>query len=156
MENSFEDATLVATLAEKFKLVSFKPFQREVTKATLQGKDSLIIHPMGSGKSLCFQFPPAYESKKAIIVTPTISLMQDQVQNLIKTQKGPSSNLHNHPIHSATKISQCVRERISTAVQALTTSDILAGKGMGFMLSAVDGASCHSGKVCNESKKWVQ
>ena len=48
----------------------------------IKGKDSLIIQPTGSGKSLCFQFPPVYQNKKAIIITPTISLMQDQVHKL--------------------------------------------------------------------------
>ena len=48
----------------------------------LAGKDTLVLYPTGSGKSLCFQFPPVYLGKKAIIVTPTISLMQDQVQKL--------------------------------------------------------------------------
>ena len=49
---------------------------------TVKGKDSLVIQPTGSGKSLCFQFPPVYQNKKAIIITPTISLMQDQVHKL--------------------------------------------------------------------------
>ena len=41
-----------------------------------------MLYPTGSGKSLCYQFPPVYLNKKAIIVTPTISLMQDQVTKL--------------------------------------------------------------------------
>ena len=76
---SFQEATLIATLAETFGMTKFKPFQKEIIKATLDGKDTVVIHPTGSGKSLCFQFPPLYQQKKAIIVSPTISLMQDQV-----------------------------------------------------------------------------
>lgn len=83
---SFQEATLIATLAETFGMTKFKPFQKEIIKATLDGKDTVVIHPTGSGKSLCFQFPPLYQQKKAIIVSPTISLMQDQVTNL--TSKG--------------------------------------------------------------------
>ena len=49
---------------------------------TLEGHDSLVLQPTGSGKSLCFQFPPIYENKKAIVISPTICLMQDQVTNL--------------------------------------------------------------------------
>ena len=45
-------------------------------------KDTLVLYPTGSGKSLCFQFPPIYENKKGIIITPTISLMQDQLDKL--------------------------------------------------------------------------
>ena len=82
LDDTLQHATLIATLAERFGLTSFKPFQREVIDATLQGKDTLVIYPTGSGKSLCFQFPPVYENKKRIIITPTVSLMQDQVQKL--------------------------------------------------------------------------
>ena len=82
VEESFQQATLIATLAEKFGMTSFKPFQKNVISATLDGRDTLVIHPTGSGKSLCFQFPPVYQNKKAIVVTPTISLMQDQVHAL--------------------------------------------------------------------------
>ena len=81
-ERSFSNAMVVATLAEAFDLTSFKGFQKEVIDATLQDRDTLVIRPTGSGKSLCFQFPPVYQNKKAIIVTPTISLMQDQVFEL--------------------------------------------------------------------------
>lgn len=82
LDDSLQHATLIATLAERFGLTSFKPFQRDVIDATLQGKDTMVIYPTGSGKSLCFQFPPVYENKKGIVITPTISLMQDQVQKL--------------------------------------------------------------------------
>ena len=54
----------------------------KVISALLSGKNCLVVHPTGSGKSLCFQFPPVFENKKAIVLTPTISLMQDQVANL--------------------------------------------------------------------------
>ena len=40
------------------------------------------MYPTGSGKSLCFQFIPVYQTQKAIVVTPTISQMQDQVHKL--------------------------------------------------------------------------
>ena len=86
---SFHDAMLVATLAEKFGLTSFKSFQKKIIDATLEGRDTLVIHPTGSGKSLCFQFPPVFQEKKALVITPTISLMQDQVHSLLR--KGISS-----------------------------------------------------------------
>ena len=82
LESSFIDAELIAVLAEKFKLTSFKPFQRRIIDATIAGEDTLVLYPTGSGKSLCYQFSPVYMNKKAIIVTPTISLMQDQVAKL--------------------------------------------------------------------------
>ena len=86
---SLHDAMLIATLAEKFGLTSFKNFQKRIIDATLEGRDTLVVHPTGSGKSLCFQFPPVFQDKKAVVITPTISLMQDQVCNL--RQKGIKS-----------------------------------------------------------------
>ena len=44
----------VSTLAERFELTSFKPFQKEIIDMTIKGKDSLVIQPTGSGKSLSF------------------------------------------------------------------------------------------------------
>ena len=83
MEESFQHATLITTLAEKYRLTSFIPFQKYVISATLDGSDTtVVIHPTSSGKSLCFKFPPVYQNKTAIVVTPTISLMQDQVHAL--------------------------------------------------------------------------
>ena len=70
---SFEHAARIATLAESFSLTCFSDFQ---TKSTLLGKDSIVVQPTGSGKSLCLQFPPVYQEKKGIVVTPTISLMR--------------------------------------------------------------------------------
>ena len=73
---------------------------------------------------------------------------------LLHCQKDPSDNLHNHLLHGATKISQCIKSKIDSAVTAdpsLTPSDIASGKGLGFF--PVDGASCHSGKVALIIKK---
>ena len=58
---SFQEATLIATLADKFGLTKFKPFQKEIILSVLEGKDTVIIQPTGSGKSLCFQFPAIYQ-----------------------------------------------------------------------------------------------
>ena len=45
-------------------------------------RDTLVVQPTGSGQSLCFQFPPVHQNKKSVVITPTISLMQDQVNEL--------------------------------------------------------------------------
>ena len=80
-----EEAAMVMTLAERFSLTKFKAYQKDVISAVLSGRDCLVIHPTGSGKSLCYQFPAVHENKKSIVVIPTISLMQDQVTNCEET-----------------------------------------------------------------------
>ena len=66
-EDSFQHATLIATLAERFSLTAFKPFQKKIINAALEGRDTLVVQPTGSGKSLCFQFPPVYQNKKLLL-----------------------------------------------------------------------------------------
>ncbi|MCQ2114610.1 MAG: RecQ family ATP-dependent DNA helicase [Bacteroidales bacterium] len=63
---------------------SFRLQQEAIVKAALQGKDVLAMLPTGGGKSVCFQVPAmmAPEGSTALVVTPLISLMKDQVQNL--------------------------------------------------------------------------
>ena len=78
-EESFQHAMFITTLAERFYLNSFKPFQKNIITAVIERKDTLVVQPTDSGNSLCFLFPPVYLNKKAIIVTPTISLTQDLV-----------------------------------------------------------------------------
>ena len=55
VDEALQHATLIATLAERFKLTSFKPFQREIINATLQGKDSLFSQ-LGVEKVFAFFF----------------------------------------------------------------------------------------------------
>ena len=61
---SFQEATLIATLAHNFGLTNFKPFQKEIILSVPERKDTVVIQPTGSGKSLCFQFPAIYQRKK--------------------------------------------------------------------------------------------
>lgn len=56
--------------------------QREIIDSALSGRDTLAILPTGGGKSICFQLPAMARDGIAIVVTPLISLMKDQVQNL--------------------------------------------------------------------------
>jgi len=66
--------------AERFGVNHFRPGQREIIEAVLSGKDVLGVMPTGSGKSLTFQLPSLLLPKAAVIVSPLISLMQDQVE----------------------------------------------------------------------------
>ena len=61
---------------------SFRPMQGDIISAAADGKDVLAILPTGGGKSVCFQVPALLKPGIAIVVTPLIALMKDQVQNL--------------------------------------------------------------------------
>ena len=58
------------------------PWQMETITAALQGNDALIVQPTGAGKSLCFTIPSLIDKKTAVVISPTISLMTDQVRKL--------------------------------------------------------------------------
>ncbi len=60
----------------------FRPMQEEIIREALEGKDVLAILPTGGGKSVCFQVPALLKDGLALVVTPLIALMKDQVQNL--------------------------------------------------------------------------
>ncbi len=61
---------------------SFRPRQEEIVRSAVDGRDTLAILPTGGGKSVCFQVPALMKSGIALVVTPLIALMKDQVQNL--------------------------------------------------------------------------
>ena len=61
---------------------SFRPMQEEIISAAAEGRDVLAILPTGGGKSVCFQVPALMTDGTALVVTPLIALMKDQVQNL--------------------------------------------------------------------------
>ena len=69
-------------LTKYWGYTAFRPMQREIIGSALSGKDTLAILPTGGGKSICFQIPALARPGIAIVVTPLISLMKDQVQNL--------------------------------------------------------------------------
>src|SRR6185436_13329140 len=61
----------------------FRPLQREAMTAVLDGRDSVVVLPTGGGKSLCFQAPALVRPGLALVVSPLISLMKDQVDTLV-------------------------------------------------------------------------
>ena len=76
-------ATLSSVLEHYWGYSSFRPLQREAMDAVLAGRDSLLVLPTGGGKSLCFQAPALVADGLAIVVSPLISLMKDQVDTLV-------------------------------------------------------------------------
>jgi ATP-dependent DNA helicase RecQ len=69
-------------LQNLFGLDDFRPAQREVIEDVLRGNDVMCVMPTGAGKSLCYQLPAAIDDGLTIVVSPLISLMEDQVQQL--------------------------------------------------------------------------
>jgi len=75
--------TLESALARYWGYTSFRPLQREAMDAVLAGRDSIVVLPTGGGKSLCFQAPAVVRDGLAVVVSPLISLMKDQVDTLV-------------------------------------------------------------------------
>ena len=92
-----------ATLQHYFGFTKFRPGQLEVVLAILAKRDILAILPTGGGKSLCFQIPALIFPGTTLVISPLISLMQDQVDHLEKVQVSASflsSNLTKQEISS--------------------------------------------------------
>jgi ATP-dependent DNA helicase RecQ len=73
---------LLDVLGRYWGYTAFRPLQREAMEAILAGRDSLLVLPTGGGKSLCFQAPALVRPGLALVVSPLISLMKDQVDTL--------------------------------------------------------------------------
>jgi ATP-dependent DNA helicase RecQ len=93
---------VLAALREHFGFPAFRPGQAEAVAAALAGRDLLVVMPTGAGKSLCYQLPALMRDDLAVVVSPLVSLMQDQVDALeravpgraalVNAQQDPASN----------------------------------------------------------------
>ena len=71
-----------ATLAQHFGFADFRPGQADAIRQVMEGRDVLVVLPTGGGKSLCFQVPALVQGGLTVVLSPLISLMQDQVDAL--------------------------------------------------------------------------
>lgn len=91
VENS--EARLAHTLKKYWGFDALRPMQREAIACAMDGRDSVVVLPTGGGKSLCFQVPALLRTGMAIVVSPLISLMKDQVDAL-KANGAPAACIH--------------------------------------------------------------
>jgi len=81
-------ADVEGALHELFGFAGFRPGQREAVEAARAGRDVLVVMPTGSGKSLCYQLPALMRSDLTVVVSPLVSLMQDQVEAVERVAPG--------------------------------------------------------------------
>src|SRR5437588_3373123 len=72
----------IDTALQRFGLPGFRHGQREVIEAVMAGRPTIAVLPTGAGKSLCYQLPAVALGRLAVVISPLISLMKDQVDAL--------------------------------------------------------------------------
>ena len=90
---------LRARLREHFGFRRFRPGQVEAVQSAMEGRDTLVVMPTGSGKSVCFQLPALELEGTTIVVSPLIALMKDQVDRL--RERGMSAVAINSTLSAA-------------------------------------------------------
>jgi ATP-dependent DNA helicase RecQ len=79
---------LHAALHDHFGFDRFRPGQEEAVRSAVAGHDTLVVMPTGAGKSLCYQLPALMRDDLTLVVSPLVSLMQDQVDGLRRIAPG--------------------------------------------------------------------
>ena len=111
----FESSLLHDKLKEYFGFSSFKGNQEAVIRNVLEGKDTFVLMPTGGGKSLCYQLPAMLMEGVAIVISPLIALMKNQV-DAMRTFSAESGIAH------------FLNSSLNKTAVAQVRADVLAGK----------------------------
>ena len=84
MDPALAEARVGEVLRSVFGFERLRPMQDEAIRASLAGRDALVVLPTGGGKSLCYQLPALVRPGLTLVVSPLISLMQDQIAGLLE------------------------------------------------------------------------
>ena len=137
------------TLQEVFGYSEFRPDQQAVIKNLIEGRDAFVLMPTGGGKSLCYQIPALHRDGVALIVSPLISLMKDQVDALLAS--GVRAAFYNSSLNAAeargilAQLHAGELNLLYVAPERLLSEDFLERlRGQKIALFAIDEAHCVS------------
>lgn len=139
---------MLQTLKTYFGYDSFRPLQEDIIRHILDGNDSLVLMPTGGGKSICYQLPALLREGTAIVVSPLISLMKDQVEALCANGISAGAlNSSNDETENAALRRACMEGRMKllyiSPEKLLTEANYLL-RDMHISLFAIDEAHCIS------------
>ncbi len=150
--NSVSETDIYAALKKYFGFTRFKGLQEDVIKSILDGKNTFVVMPTGGGKSLCYQLPALMQEGTAIIVSPLIALMKNQVDVLraLSSEEGVAHVLNSSLNKTEVKkvksdIDAGITKLLYVAPESLTKEEyvnFLQTQKISFM--AIDEAHCIS------------
>ena len=139
---------MLQTLKTYFGYDSFRPLQEEIIRHILDGNDAFVLMPTGGGKSICYQLPALLREGTAVVVSPLISLMKDQVEALCANGISAGAlNSSNDETENAALRRACMEGRLKllyiSPEKLLTEANYLL-RDMHISLFAIDEAHCIS------------
>lgn len=139
---------MLQTLKTYFGYDSFRPLQEEIIRHILDGNDALVLMPTGGGKSICYQLPALLREGTAVVVSPLISLIKDQVEALCANGISAGAlNSSNDETENAALRRACMEGRLKllyiSPEKLLAEANYLL-RDMHISLFAIDEAHCIS------------